>query len=148
MVIGHPSLPRPTRRLARFSTVSLLSTAVTLVAIALLEDVARFSSAEAALLATACGFACSYPMNRRWTFDASQRVGHALAVAWLGGLSVVGLLLCGVAGAGVDLLAAHANLSTTTTLASEETAESLVLGALFFVRFAVSRALFAEPRRR
>src|SRR5260370_29728892 len=137
MVRGYPSLPRPTRPLARFSTVSIVSTAVTLVAIAFLEDVARLSSAEAAVLATACGFACSYPMTRRWTFEAGAAgVGHATAVAWLGGLSVAGLLLCGVAGAGVDLVAAHANLSATTTLTSEETAESALLGALFFVPFA------------
>ena len=79
MVRGYPSLPRPTRPLARFSTVSIVSTAVTLVAIAFLEDVARLSSAEAAVLATACGFGCSYPMTRRWTFEAGAAgVGHAV----------------------------------------------------------------------
>jgi len=69
-------------------------------------------------------------------------------VLWLGGLSLAGLLLSGAAGAAVDAVAAHAHLGAAAVLAVEETAESLVLGALFFVRFEVSRALFTTDGAR
>jgi putative flippase GtrA len=127
---------------ARFSMVSVVSTAITLVTIAILSDTGRFNGLQIAAVATTFGFACSYPLNRRWAFENRSGAGHAVAVLWLGGLSLVGLLLCSVAGAAVDLVAAHMHLGATAVLAAEETAESVVLGALFVVRFAVSRALF------
>lgn len=142
MIPVLPPIPRPRSVFARFSMVSVVSTAVTLVAVAVLGDVGGLSNADAAALATACGFACSYPMTRGWTFDGDAGVGHAAALLWLGGFSLVGLLLSGAVGAGVDALATHAQLGDAAVLAIEETAESLVLGALFVVRFAISRALF------
>lgn len=129
--------------ITRFSTTSLVSTGVALVAIAIAGDVARLSNAEAAAVATGCGFAVSYPLSRRWVFGAGDEVGHSVALLWLGGLSVIGLLLSGAAGATVDLLAATSHLGAGVTLAVEECAESIVLGALFIVRFAVCRVLFA-----
>ena len=129
--------------LGRFSMVSLGSTAVTLVTIAVLSDLGGLDGLQTAAVATTFGFACSYPLNRRWAFENRSGAGHAVAVLWLGGLSLVGLLLCSVAGAAVDLVAAQMHLGPTAVLAAEETAESVVLGAVFVVRFAVSRALFA-----
>lgn len=141
----HPptALRRPGAppRLARFSVVSLVSTAVTLLAIAGIGDVGALSSAETAALAAACGFACSYPLSRRWVFAGGAQVGHTVALLRLGGLSLAGVVLSAAAGAGVDSLAAGAHLGATAVLAAEETAESLVLGALFVVRFELSRAL-------
>ena len=124
--------------------VSVVSTGVTLIAIAVLGDVGPLNNAQAATVATACGFACSYPLNRRWAFNGGAGVGHTVTVFWLGGLSLVGLLLSGATGAAVDALTAQAHLGSATVLAAEETAESLVLGALFFVRFQVSHALFTK----
>lgn len=132
-----------TGSLARFSTTSVISTTVALVTIAVAGDVGRLSNAEAATVATACGFAVSYPLSRRWVFGGRDSIGHGVALVWLGGLSIIGLLLSGAAGAAVDLVAAQMHLSVGVTLAVEEAAESIVLGALFGLRFVVCRALFA-----
>ena len=133
--------------LARFSMVSVGSTAVTLLTIALLSDLG-LTGLQTATAATTLGFACSYPLHRRWAFEDRSGSGHAVAMLWLGGLSLLGLLLCSVAGAVVDIVAARAQLGSTTVLAAEEIAESAVLGAIFVVRFAVSRAVFSDTTAR
>ena len=134
--------------LARFSTVSVASTALTLVTIGVLTDVSGVSNAEAAAIATLCGFACSYPMTRNWVFGGGAKADHAVAILWLGGLSVLGVVASTVAGAAVDALARSAQLDGGTTLAYEEVTESVVLGAIFAVRFVIARALFDGRRQR
>lgn len=142
MTLAPSAAPRPRSTFARFSAVSLTSTAVTLVVIAVLSDENRLSNAQAAAAATAIGFVCSYTMSRRWAFAGGVKSGHLVSLLWLGGLSIAGLLLPGAAGGGVDALAASAHLGRVTTLVAEETVESIVLAALFVVRFTLSRALF------
>lgn len=128
---------------ARFSAVSLGSTAVTLAAVAALADVPGLAGAPAAALATVCGFAVSYPMSRGWAFRTGAGERHAAALLWLGGLSVVGLILTGAAGALVAAVAARMEVASPLSLALEEAVEAAVLGILFVVRYAVSRTLFA-----
>lgn len=141
-------LPGAAALLARFSTVSLASTGLTLVAIAVLTDVAGVSNAEAAALATFCGFVCSYPMTRNWVFSGRAGANDRLAVLLLGGLSVAGVLLSTLAGALVDAAAGAASIDSGRTLVCEEVAEAAVLGALFVVRFQIARALFEDHRSR
>jgi putative flippase GtrA len=148
MTLAPSAALRPRSTFARFSAVSLTSTAVTLVVIAVLSDENRLSNAQAAAAATAIGFVCSYTMSRRWAFAGGVKSGHLVSLLWLGGLSIAGLLLSGAAGAGVDALAASAHLGRVTTLVAEETVESIVLAALFVVRFTLSRALFGLGRWR
>jgi len=145
-VLARPS--RPGRPLARFSTVSIISTALTLLVIALLTEIVSVDNREAAAVATAIGFAVSYPLTRSWVFGGGARTDHAIAIVWLGGLSLAGVLLSGVAGAGVDAVAAQAGTGSTLTLAWEEITESIVLGALFLVRFVLARILFTAPPAR
>lgn len=146
MAAAASALSRPKTTTVRLLTTSVASTGLTLAVVAGLDDSGRLSGAVVGAVATGCGFACSYVMGRRWVLGGAG-IGHLTPLLWLGGLSLAGLLLCAAGAAAADLGAAHAHLGRGATLATEEAAESLVLGALFAVRLAVCRMLLGALGR-
>ena len=124
--------PAELRRLARFATVGISNTVVTLVAFTILSR-AGLPDVAASALAFALGAVNGYQLNRRWTFGAPGGDRAVVARYALVALAGVGASAGGIA------LAAHAGLAHLP-------AEATILPVVTVLTYLLSRhVVFGAP---
>lgn len=134
-----------TRRVVRCLSVSVLTTGLSLVTLAVLTTSLAVSAWAANVVATAIGTVVSYRMNRRWVWsrhDASD-VWREVVPFWA--LSFAGLVLSTVAVATADRWAQMTHLNGAPRTLAVLTASVAGYAVLWVAQFVVlDRVLFAN----
>jgi putative flippase GtrA len=137
------------RKLARYTAVSLSSTAVSFVTLTVVFGVLRlWSEVPSVLFANALAAVWSYNLNRRWAWGAGGRsrlLGEVLPFA---AMSFSGMALSTAAAAGAHHLAVAEHLGHLMRTALVLGANLGAWGSLWVVKFLVFDRLFTRPGER
>ena len=135
------------RKLLRYGTVSVVSTAVSLSVLGLLVYTGAVPATWANVVATAVGTVPSFELNRRWVWGKSGRRSLLAEVVPFAALSVAGLLLSTVAVAVAAAWAADAHLDAGMRTLLVEAANVAAFGSLWLAQFVLlDRVLFGKAR--
>jgi len=130
-------------RLAKYASVSAISTATSLTVLGVLVGVFSVTSVLSNFVAIAVGTVPSFELNRRWVWSRGARVSIARQVVPFCALSLAGLLISSVA----VHLAGHATSSSSRLLhtGAVEMANFGSYGVLWVLQFLLcDKVLFKE----
>jgi putative flippase GtrA len=130
-------------QLARYSTVSLISTAVSMIVLGALVWTRTVTAGWANVIATAVGTIPSFELNRRWVWQAGGRPRLGSQIVPFTVLSFAGLGLSTWAVRLADVFVRHAGWSNASRTAAVELASNAAFGALWVLQFVLlDRLLF------
>jgi putative flippase GtrA len=136
------------RKLVRYGTVSVISTAVSLSVLGLLVFTDAVPAGWANVIATAAGTIPSFELNRRWVWGRSGRWSVLAEVVPFAALSLAGLALSTVAVSVAAGWAGRASLGAGMRTLLVEVANVAAFGSLWIAQFVVlDRVLFGpQPK--
>jgi len=135
------------RKLARYATVSVISTSVSLNLLGVLVATSAVTAGWANVIATAVGTVPSFELNRRWVWRRTGRRGLLAEVAPFCALSFLGLGLSTLAVSTAAGWATAARLGTAARTLVAQGANVGTFGTLWVVQFVLlDRVLFARGK--
>ena len=136
------------RKLARYATVSVIATTVTLTILGVLVGTHAVTAGWANVIATSAGTVPSFELNRRWVWG---KKGHRSVLAEMGpfcALSFAGLLLSTLSVSAATSWASAAGLSSGVRTMVAEVANVATFGGLWVFQFVLlDRVLFKKSGR-
>jgi putative flippase GtrA len=133
------------RKLARYATVSAISTTTSLVVLSLLVGTRTLTAGWANVVATGVGTVPSFELNRRWVWG---KTGQRSLLGEIGPfclLSFLGLALSTLAVSAAVGFVAHAGLSNTVRTIAAGAANVGTFGSLWVVQYLLlDRVLFKQ----
>jgi len=133
------------RKLARYATVSVISTSVSLTILGVLVATSAVTAGWANVIATAVGTIPSFELNRRWVWGRTGRRSALAEVTPFCALSFVGLGLSTLAVSSAAGWAASAGLGTAARTVVAQGANVATFGTLWVVQYVLlDRVLFAR----
>jgi putative flippase GtrA len=133
------------RRLLRYGTVSIVSTAISMSVLGALVFTGAMAAGWANIVATSAGIAPSFELNRRWVWGKTGRRSVATEIGPFSALTFAGLVLSTVAVAVVAQWAASMGLDPTATTVAVELASVAAFGSLWLVQFAILDRVLFKP---
>jgi putative flippase GtrA len=134
-------------KLARYATVSAISTSVTLALLGVLVYTKALTPGWANVVATAVGTVPSFELNRRWVWAKQGRRSLGREVAPFCTLSFAGLALSTLAVSVVAHWSRDAGMTNGDTALLSQAANVATFGALWVVQFfMLDRLLFRRPQ--
>jgi putative flippase GtrA len=142
-LLGH--LPPRLAHLVRYSSVSVIATAVGLSTLAVLIDIGHWPPAWANIVATALGTIPSFELNRRWVWGRNERRSLLGEIVPFAGLCLVELVASTAAVHAMAAWTAHAGWSQGVRTLADLAANVATYGALWVVQYVMlDRVLFAR----
>jgi len=133
------------RKLARYATVSVISTSVSLTILGALVATSAVTAGWANVIATAVGTVPSFELNRRWVWGRTGRRSAVAEVVPFCALSFLGLGLSTLAVSVAAGWAASAGLGTAARTLVAQGANVGTFGTLWVVQYLLlDRVLFAR----
>ncbi len=133
------------RRLARYATVSVISTCVSVTILGSLIATSAVTAGWANLIATAVGTVPSFELNRRWVWRRSAHRSVLAEVAPFCALSFLGLAVSTVAVSVAAGWAAESGLGTGVRALVAQGANVATFGTLWLAQYVLlDRVLFAN----
>jgi putative flippase GtrA len=133
------------RKLARYATVSIISTTTSLTILGILVGTNATTAGWANVIATAAGTVPSFELNRRWVWRKHGRRSLRVEVAPFCALSFSGLALSTLAVSAAAGWAGAAGLGTTARALAAQAANATVFGALWVAPYLIlDRVLFGH----
>jgi putative flippase GtrA len=133
------------RKLARYATVSVISTSVSLTILGVLVATSAVTAGWANVIATAVGTIPSFELNRRWVWGRTGRRSALAEVLPFCALSFVGLGLSTLAVSSAAGWAVSAGLGTAARTVVAQGANVATFGTLWVVQYVLlDRVLFAR----
>ena len=133
------------RKLARYATVSVISTSVSLTILGALVATSAVTAGWANVIATAVGTFPSFELNRRWVWGRTGRRSAVAEVVPFCALSFLGLGLSTLAVSVAAGWAASAGLGTAARTLVAQGANVGTFGTLWVVQYLLlDRVLFAR----
>ncbi|HXW80438.1 MAG TPA: GtrA family protein [Acidimicrobiales bacterium] len=144
---GRASLAGALRKLARYATVSAISTSVTLSLLGILVYTKALSPGWANLVATGVGTVPSFELNRRWVWSKHTKRSVFREMVPFCALSFTGLGLSTVVVSLAARWATSAGLGSGATALISQAANLATFGALWVVQFfLLDRVLFGRSQ--
>jgi len=144
-VLRSPALGRRARQLARYGTVSLISTAISLAVLGALVATSAMPAAWANVVATFVGTAPSFELNRRWVWGHTGQRSVRRQVVPFFALSFAGLGLSTLFVALSSHWAQGARLEPGAQALVAQCANLVGFGSLWLIQFVIlDRVLFAR----
>jgi putative flippase GtrA len=142
---GRTSLAGALRKLARYATVSAISTSVTLSLLGILVYTKTLSPGWANVVATGVGTVPSFELNRRWVWSKQTRRSVFKEVMPFCALSFSGLGLSTIMVSLAARWSTSAGLGSGPTALISQAANLATFGALWVVQFfLLDRVLFGQ----
>jgi putative flippase GtrA len=142
---GRTSLAGALRKLARYATVSAISTSLTLSLLGILVYTQTLSPGWANVVATGVGTVPSFELNRRWVWSKHTRRSVLREVAPFCALSFSGLGLSTLLVSLAASWSTSAGLGSGATALISQAANLTTFGALWVVQFfLLDRVLFGR----
>ena len=132
-------------KLARYATVSAISTSVTLVLLGTLVYTRSLTPGWANVVATAVGTVPSFELNRRWVWAKRGQRSLGREVVPFCSLSFAGLGLSTLAVSLVAHWSRGAGMSDATTALLSQMANVATFGALWVIQFFMLEKLLFRP---
>jgi putative flippase GtrA len=123
------------RKLARYATVSAISTTTSLIVLSALVGTRTLSAGWANVVATGVGTVPSFELNRRWVWGKKGQRSLLGEIGPFCLLSFLGLALSTLAVSAAAGFVAHAGLSNTARTIAAGAANVGTFGALWVVQY-------------
>jgi putative flippase GtrA len=134
------------RKLARYATVSVISTSVSLTVLTALVATRSMTPGWANVVATGVGTVPSFELNRRWVWGKTGQRSVAAEIGPFCALAFAGLALSTLAVSVADHLVAGAGFGTTGRTLAAAAANVGTFGSLWVVQYLLlDRVLFRHP---
>jgi putative flippase GtrA len=137
------------RKLARYATVSAISTSISLTILGVLVATGATTAGWANVIATAVGTVPSFELNRRWVWGKAGSRSLAAEIVPFCVLSFAGLGLSTVAVSAAAGWASHSGLGPSARTIAAEAASVATFGSLWIAQYLLlDRFLFRAPVER